>query len=79
MAQDEAGRELGRHERYRGDYPIVVEGLSKRFGDVVAVSSVSFSVPAHSTTALLGGNGAGKTTTLKIILRIGNTEFEINR
>ena len=48
--------------------PIVVEGLSKRFGDVVAVRSVSFSVPAHSTTALLGGNGAGKTTTLSILL-----------
>ena len=48
--------------------PVVVEGLSKRFGDVVAIDSVSFSVPAHSTTALLGGNGAGKTTTLSILL-----------
>ena len=48
--------------------PVVVEGLSKRFGDVVAIGSVSFSVPAGSTTALLGGNGAGKTTTLSILL-----------
>lgn len=48
--------------------PVVVEGLSKRFGDVVAINSVSFSVPDHSTTALLGGNGAGKTTTLSILL-----------
>jgi ABC-2 type transport system ATP-binding protein len=47
---------------------VVVEGLSKRFGDVVAVRSVNFSVPARSTTALLGGNGAGKTTTLSILL-----------
>jgi ABC-2 type transport system ATP-binding protein len=48
--------------------PIVVEDLSKRFGDVHALRSVSFSVPARSTTALLGGNGAGKTTTLSILL-----------
>ena len=47
---------------------IQVENLSKRFGEIVAVDNVSFSVPARSTTALLGGNGAGKTTTISMIL-----------
>lgn len=47
---------------------VLVERLTKRFGAVVAVDDVSFSVFEGSTTALLGGNGAGKTTTLSILL-----------
>jgi len=47
---------------------IEVCGLSKLFGSVVAVDSISFEVRPGSTTGLLGGNGAGKTTTLSMIL-----------
>lgn len=47
---------------------IRVDGITKRFDDVVAVDNVSFEVMRGSTTALLGGNGAGKTTTLSILL-----------
>ena len=47
---------------------IEVEGLIKRYGEVVAVDGLSFDVAAGSTTALLGANGAGKTTTIAIIL-----------
>ena len=47
---------------------IAVGGLTKRYGDVVAVEDVSFIVPHGSTAALLGGNGAGKTTTISILL-----------
>jgi ABC-2 type transport system ATP-binding protein len=47
---------------------IRVEGLVKRYGDVVAIDDLGFEVEAGSTTALLGANGAGKTTTIAIIL-----------
>jgi ABC-2 type transport system ATP-binding protein len=47
---------------------IAVEGLTKRFKDVVAVDAVGFAVPRGITAALLGGNGAGKTTTLSMLL-----------
>lgn len=47
---------------------IDVAGLVKRFDAVLAVDHIDFSVPAGSTTALLGGNGAGKTTTLAMLL-----------
>ena len=47
---------------------IEVEGLIKRYGEVVAVDGLSFAVDTGSTTALLGANGAGKTTTIAIIL-----------
>lgn len=50
--------------------PAVIETtkLSKRFGDVRAVTDLSFAVPAGTLVALLGGNGAGKTTTLSMLL-----------
>jgi len=47
-----------------------VDSVSKRFGAVQAVSSVSFEVPAGRVCGLLGSNGAGKTTTMRMILRI---------
>lgn len=50
------------------EHAIVVRELRKQYKQVTAVDGISFSVPAGSTCALLGGNGAGKTTTLSILL-----------
>jgi sulfate transport system ATP-binding protein len=46
---------------------IEIQSISKKFGDVVALDDVSFSVPAGSLTALLGPSGGGKSTVLRII------------
>ena len=48
---------------------IVIEfiGLSKKFGDLVAVNDVTLTIPRGEFFAMLGPNAAGKTTTLKIL------------
>ena len=47
---------------------IEVRGLSKRYGDKIAVNNLSFSVAPGTVTGFLGPNGAGKTTTMRLIL-----------
>src|SRR6185312_9672315 len=47
---------------------IRVRDLTKRYGDVLAVDNIDFSVPVGATVGLLGGNGAGKTTTIAMLL-----------
>jgi gliding motility-associated transport system ATP-binding protein len=46
---------------------IEARGLSKRYGDLVAVSDVSFAVQPGEVVGFLGPNGAGKTTTMRIL------------
>lgn len=43
-------------------------GLSKHYGDTVAVDSLSFTVPEGQITGFLGPNGSGKSTTMRLIL-----------
>lgn len=47
---------------------IEVAGLTKKFGDFVAVNNVSFEVPRGQIFGFLGPNGAGKTTTIRMLL-----------
>jgi ABC-2 type transport system ATP-binding protein len=47
---------------------VEVEGLSKSFGNIRAVESLSFSAAPGEVTAFLGPNGSGKTTTLRMLL-----------
>jgi ABC-2 type transport system ATP-binding protein len=47
---------------------VEVRGLSKSFGQVRAVSDLSFTVEPGTVTGFLGPNGAGKTTTLRMVL-----------
>jgi ABC-2 type transport system ATP-binding protein len=50
-----------------GEPVLVVEHLTKRFGERVAVDDVSFSVAAGEVFGFLGPNGAGKTTTVRVL------------
>jgi ABC-2 type transport system ATP-binding protein len=47
-----------------------VEKLCKRYGDVIAVDGLSFSVRHGEILGLLGPNGAGKTTTISMVLGV---------
>src|SRR5262245_1343181 len=49
---------------------IVVEGLRKQFGTVVALDGVDFTVPTGTVLGLLGPNGAGKTTSVRVLTTI---------
>jgi len=65
--------------------PLALEGVSKRFGGVLAVSDVSILIPPGRVTGLIGPNGAGKTTLVNLItgmlklstgrIRIGDTDI----
>lgn len=47
---------------------IIVDTITKRYGDKVAVDSLSFSVQPGVITGFLGPNGAGKSTTMRVIM-----------
>lgn len=53
---------------------ISVSGLSKRFGDVIAVESVTFDVQGGELFGFLGPNGAGKTTTINMLIGLAQPD-----
>lgn len=62
-------RAIGRQQAAREDRPIiVVSRLERRFGEVIALAGIDFTVAAGEVVGLLGHNGAGKTTTLRLLL-----------
>jgi D-xylose transport system ATP-binding protein len=57
--------------RPASDPILAMEGISKRFGAVQALSGVRFSVALGEVVALVGDNGAGKSTLIKAIAGVG--------
>jgi ABC-2 type transport system ATP-binding protein len=51
---------------------VKAESLTKRFGEVSAVTDLSFALEAGTITGFLGPNGAGKTTTLRMVLGLAS-------
>lgn len=52
--------------RYRGSV-LSVDGVTKRFGGLVAVDNMEFSVGEHEMVGIIGPNGSGKTTMMNMI------------
>lgn len=51
-----------------GDYPVKVEGLSKKYGEHIVFNDVSFSIARGEKVSFVGRNGEGKSTMIKAIL-----------
>ncbi|MCU1235403.1 MAG: drrA 1, partial [Candidatus Solibacter sp.] len=49
---------------------VQITGVTKSFGDLVAVNDLSLSVPEGSVFGFIGPNGSGKTTTIRMIVDI---------
>jgi ABC-2 type transport system ATP-binding protein len=64
MSVDRAGREA----------VIDVEGLTKHYGEVLAVNDISFSVNRGELFGFLGPNGAGKTTTINVLTGLARSD-----
>jgi branched-chain amino acid transport system ATP-binding protein len=68
-----------------GNQPILVaRQVTRRFGGLVAVNKVDFTIPEHSIVSLIGPNGAGKTTFFNVLLGVidptdGAVEFRDRR
>ena len=54
------------------DAAIRCEGLTRHYGDVIALQDLNLSVPYGSIFGFLGRNGAGKTTTMRLLVGLGH-------
>lgn len=59
-----------------GSYPVIVDGLTKKYGDHVVFKDASFTIARGEKVAFVGKNGEGKSTLVKAIM--GEIDFEGN-
>ena len=57
---------------------VTARGVSKRYGKVRAVDSISFDIEKGRIMGLIGPNGAGKTTLLKAVLGLTDCEGDLS-
>ena len=68
MTLDDQARPMLSADAGTPDPVVAVSSLTKRYGELVAVDDLTFSLQAGTITGFLGPNGAGKTTTLRLLL-----------
>ena len=56
------------HERFRGDYPVVVEGLVNRFGTQTVHEHLDLKVRRREILGVVGGSGTGKSVLMRSII-----------
>src|SRR3982751_1919807 len=49
---------------------VQISGVTKTFGELIAVNDLSLTVPENSVFGFIGPNGSGKTTTIRMIVNI---------
>jgi len=59
---------LGRHERYRGEFPIEVRGLNNSFGDQSIHENLDLKVKRGEIIGVVGGSGTGKSVLMRSII-----------
>jgi hypothetical protein len=52
------------------EYAVEMDGITRRFGDLVAVDHVTLKIPRGHLYGFLGLNGAGKPTTIRVLTRL---------
>ena len=57
-----------KHERFRGDYPIVVDGLVNRFGEQTVHENLDLKVRRGEILGVVGGSGTGKSVLMRSII-----------
>ena len=68
-----AVREEHRHmERFRGDNPVVVEGLVNRFGEQTVHEGLDLKVERGEILGVVGGSGTGKSVLMRSIIGVQN-------
>ncbi len=67
-AEEKFGDGLAEHERFRGEYPIVVEGLVNRFGKQTVHENLSLKVKRGEILGVVGGSGTGKSVLMRSII-----------
>jgi len=68
LDQNPRQREPQKHERFRGDHPIVVQGLENRFGSQVVHQDLSLKVNRGEIIGVVGGSGTGKSVLMRSII-----------
>ena len=63
-----------RSEQGDGQWAVETHGLTKRFGENVAVNDVELLVPRGCAFGYLGPNGAGKTTLIRVLLGLTHAD-----